>query len=297
MNDYKKPIGFIGIGLMGFSLVKRLLEVNYSINAYDKNEEKLKFFQNENKVSICINPAQISQTCDFIFICVDKTENVNDVIFGKNGIIQNASKNTIIVDLSTTLADETINFSKRMSSEKGSSWIDAPVSGGPEKALDGSLAIMVGAEQKDLDIISPILKDISSNFTHFGPVGSGQIVKMINQILVLNNYAILAEALTFAEAWGIDAHKIPNALSDGHAGSNLLTHLFPRMIKKDFKPQGYASQILKDLSMVSKLANQKDIPIPITSLTKQLFTILTGKSQENLDGTSIVKLLDKSKTI
>jgi 3-hydroxyisobutyrate dehydrogenase-like beta-hydroxyacid dehydrogenase len=156
---------------------------------------------------------------------------------------------------------------------------------------------MVGAEQKDLDIISPILKDISSNFTHFGPVGSGQIVKMINQILVLNNYAILAEALTFAEAWGIDAHKIPNALSDGHAGSNLLTHLFPRMIKKDFKPQGYASQILKDLSMVSKLANQKDIPIPITSLTKQLFTILTGKSQENLDGTSIVKLLDKSKTI
>ena len=111
----KKPIGFIGIGLMGFSLVKRLLEVNYSINAYDKNEEKLKFFQNENKVSICINPAQISQTCDFIFICVDKTENVNDVIFGKNGIIQNASKNTIIVDLSTTLADETINFSKRSS--------------------------------------------------------------------------------------------------------------------------------------------------------------------------------------
>ena len=197
----KKPIGFIGIGLMGFSLVKRLLEVNYSINAYDKNEEKLKFFQNENKVSICINPAQISQTCDFIFICVDKTENVNDVIFGKNGIIQNASKNTIIVDLSTTLADETINFSKRISVEKGSSWIDAPVSGGPEKALDGSLAIMVGAEQKDLNIISPILNDISSNFTHFGSVGSGQIVKMINQILVLNNYAILAEALTFAEAW------------------------------------------------------------------------------------------------
>ena len=273
MNDYKKPIGFIGIGLMGFSLVKRLLEVNYSINAYDKNEEKLKFFQNENKVSICINPAQISQTCDFIFICVDKTENVSDVIFGNNGIVQNASKNTIIIDLSTTLADETINLSKRISAEKGSSWVDAPVSGGPEKALDGSLAIMVGGEQKDLEIISPILNDISSNFTHFGSVGSGQIVKMINQILVLNNYAILAEALTFAEAWGIDAHKIPNALSDGHAGSNLLTDLFPRMIKKDFKPQGYASQILKDLSMVSELANQKNIPIPIFGLIVSLITV------------------------
>ena len=114
---------------------------------------------------------------------------------------------------------------------------------------------------------------------------------------MLNNYAVLAEALSFAEAWGIDAHKIPNALSNGHAGSNLLTHLFPRMIEKDFKPQGYVSQILKDLSMVSKLADQKDIPIPITSLTKQLFTILTGKAKENLDGTSIVKLFDKNKII
>ena len=119
MNNYKKPIGFIGIGLMGFSLVKRLLEVNYSINAYDENEKRLELLQNENKVSICINPAEISQTCDFIFICVDKTENVSDVIFGNNGIVQNASKNTIIIDLSTTLADETINLSKRISAEKG----------------------------------------------------------------------------------------------------------------------------------------------------------------------------------
>ena len=297
MNNNFNPIGFIGTGLMGVCFIKRLSEVNYLINAYDKRQEKLELLKGEDKVSLSINPAQVSKNCDIIFVCVDKTENVKDVVFGDKGIIQNASENTIIVDLSTTLANETINFSKKIKLEKGSSWVDAPISGGPEKALDGSLAIMVGGEQKDIDIISPILNDISSNFTHFGSVGSGQIVKMINQILVLNNYAVLAEALSFAEAWGIDAHKIPNALSNGHAGSNLLTHLFPRMIEKDFKPQGYASQILKDLSMVSKLADQKDIPIPITSLTKQLFTILTEKSKENLDGTSIVKLFDKNKII
>ena len=297
MNNNFKPIGFIGIGLMGTSFVKRLSELNYLINAYDKRKEKLESLNNKKRVTLCANPAQVCKNCDIIFICVDKTENVKNVVFGDDGIIQNASKDTIIVDLSTTLANETINFSKKIKIEKKSSWVDAPISGGPEKALDGSLAIMVGGEQKDVDIISPILKDIASNFTHFGPVGSGQIVKMINQILVLNNYAVLAEALSFAEAWGIDAHKIPNALSDGHAGSNLLTHLFPRMIEKDFKPQGYTSQILKDLSMVSKLADQKDIPIPITSLTKQLFTILTGKSKANLDGTSIVKLFDKNKII
>ena len=186
-----------------------------------------------------------------------------------------------------------IALKNKLNAEKGTSWIDAPMSGGPDKALSGSLAIMIGGEKKIVKKISPILKNISSNFTCFGPTGSGQIVKMINQILVLNNYAILAEALSFAEAWGINAKKIPDALSEGHAGSNLLTHLFPRMVNKDFKPQGYTSQILKDLTMVSDLGNKKNIPLPMSNLTKQLFTILSEKSNENLDGTSIIKLFDK----
>jgi 3-hydroxyisobutyrate dehydrogenase-like beta-hydroxyacid dehydrogenase len=116
---------------------------------------------------------------------------------------------------------------------------------------------------------------------------------MINQILVLNNYTILAEALSFAEAWGIDAKKIPDALSEGHAGSNLLTHLFPRMINRDFNPKGYTSQILKDLTMVLELGDKKNIPLPMSNLTKQLFTILSEKSKENLDGTSIIKLFNR----
>ena len=231
--------------------------------------------------------------CEIIFICVDNTKSVEDVVFKKNGIIKNASKNTVIVDLSTTLADETINFSNKLNIERGSSWIDAPMSGGPDKALNGSLAIMIGGDKNIVSKVSPILKNISSNFTYFGPSGSGQIVKMINQILVLNNYAILAEALSFAEAWGIDAKKIPSALSEGHAGSNLLAHLFPRMINKDFKPQGYTSQILKDLTMVSELGNKKNIPLPMSNLTKQLFTMLSEKSKENLDGTSIIKLFNR----
>jgi 3-hydroxyisobutyrate dehydrogenase-like beta-hydroxyacid dehydrogenase len=155
----------------------------------------------------------------------------------------------------------------------------------------------MGGDKAKIKQIQIVLETLSSNFTHFGPVGSGQIVKMINQILVLNNYAILAEALSFAEGYGIDAIKIPKALSDGHAGSNLLTHLFPRMIDKNFDPQGYATQIQKDLKMVCDLADKQNIPTPISSLTKQLFSILNNKSKQNLDGTSIVKLFDKNKVI
>ena len=297
MSNFFEKIGFIGIGLMGYSFVKRLQKAKYHVHVYDKDKNRLKLLNSLKNLSFDEIPCEISRQCDLIFICVDKTENVENVVFGENGIVQNASKKTIIVDLSTTSADKTIIFSKNLKLKKGSSWIDAPVSGGPSKALDGSLAIMMGGDKAKIKQIQIVLETLSSNFTHFGPVGSGQIVKMINQILVLNNYAILAEALSFAEGYGIDAIKIPKALSDGHAGSNLLTHLFPRMIDKNFDPQGYATQIQKDLKMVCDLADKQNIPTPISSLTKQLFSILNNKSKQNLDGTSIVKLFDKNKVI
>ena len=297
MSNLFKKIGFIGVGLMGYSFVKRLSQAEYNINAYDKDENKLKLVKNIKNVSCSQNPSAVANECNLIFICVDKTENVEEVVFGENGVIQSASKNSIIVDLSTTSADKTILFADKVKLKKKVSWVDAPVSGGPSKALDGSLAIMIGGDSINIKLITPVLDKLSSNFTHFGPVGSGQIVKMINQILVLNNYAILAEALSFAEGYGIDASKIPEALSDGHAGSNLLTHLFPRMINKDFDPQGYATQIQKDLKMVCDLADKKNIPTPLSSLTKQLFSILNNKSKQNLDGTSIVKLFDKNRSL
>ena len=297
MSNLFKKIGFIGIGLMGYSFVKRLSQAEYNINAYDKDENKLKLVKNIKNVSCSQNPSAVANECNLIFICVDKTENVKEVVFGENGVIQNASKNSIIVDLSTTSADKTILFADKVKLKKKVSWVDAPVSGGPSKALDGSLAIMIGGDSINIKLITPVLDKLSSNFTHFGPIGSGQIVKMINQILVLNNYAILAEALSFAEGYGIDASKIPEALSDGHAGSNLLTHLFPRMINKDFDPQGYATQIQKDLKMVCDLADKQNIPTPLSSLTKQLFSILNNKSKQNLDGTSIVKLFDKNRSL
>ena len=293
MSNHLKPLGFVGIGLMGNCLVKRLIEKEYNVNIYDKNKNNLKNLMNKKRISLSTSPAKLSQDCEIIFICVDKTESVEDVVFKESGIIKNASKTTILVDLSTTLANKTVDFSNKLSIQKGASWIDAPMSGGPDKALDGSLALMIGGEKRIVKKVSPILKNISSNFTYFGPTGSGQIVKMINQILVLNNYTILAEALSFAEAWGIDAKKIPDALHEGHAGSNLLKHLFPRMINRDFKPQGYTSQILKDLTMVSELGDKKNIPLPMTNLTKQLFTTLSENSKQNLDGTSIIKLFKK----
>ena len=285
-------LGFIGVGLMGLSLVKRLSNLGYKIDAYDKNLKKLEPLKKISNIRLNQNVSEISKNNDIIILCLDKTDSVKEVIFGKDGIVNNADNNSIILDLSTTLANETINFANQLNKKTGASWVDAPVSGGPDKALEGNLAIMVGGDEKVVETVKPILEAISSKFTYFGLSGSGQIVKMINQIIVLNNYTILAEAASFAKAWNVDASKIPEALSDGHAGSNLLNNLFPRMVNSDFVPKGYASQILKDLQMVSILANSKNTPTPMSSLTKQLFTILANSEKENLDGTSIIKLYD-----
>ena len=119
MSNHIKPIGFIGIGLMGNCLVKRLIKKEYTINIYDKNKDNLKDLMNKKRILLSTSPAKLSQDCEIIFICVDKTESVEDVVFKESGIIKNASKTTILVDLSTTLANKTVNFSNKLSTQKG----------------------------------------------------------------------------------------------------------------------------------------------------------------------------------
>ena len=176
-------------------------------------------------------------------------------------------------------------------------WIDAPVSGGPEAAASGSLAIMAGGDEADVAKVQLVMEQLSATFTLFGPAGSGQVAKMVNQVLVLNNYVILAEALALAEAGGIDASKIPAALAPGHAGSNLLNSMFPRLIARDFEPRGYARQILKDLDMVHDLAKQLKTPTPMSSQAASLYRVLNSKGHEELDGIAILKMFDRNESL
>ena len=211
--------------------------------------------------------------------------------------MEGASAAQIVVDHSTTVVENTKAMSARLKEMTGASWIDAPVSGGPEGAEEGSLAIMAGGDDMDVAKVSGVMEVLAASFTVFGPVGSGQVAKMVNQILVLNNYAVLAEALALAEAGGIDASKIPGALAAGHAGSNMLQSVFPRMIDRDFAPRGYARQILKDLDTLHDLAKTLKSPTPMSSQAAALYRILNSKGHEELDGIAILKLYDQNDTL
>ena len=243
------------------------------------------------------NAAEVAKSSDVVLVCVTSTDGVEKVIFGAGGVAETASPGMVLVDHSTSIVANTKDMAVKLKAETGMGWVDAPVSGGPEGAEAGELAIMAGGGDVDVAIVQSIMDDVSSAFTVFGPVGSGQVAKMVNQVLVLNNYAVLAEALALAEAGGIDASKIPDALATGHAGSNMLKNVFPRMIKRDYAPKGYARQLLKDLDMLHDLAKSLKTPTPISSQTASLLRILNSKGHEELDGIAIMKLYDQSDTV
>jgi 3-hydroxyisobutyrate dehydrogenase-like beta-hydroxyacid dehydrogenase len=175
-------------------------------------------------------------------------------------------------------------------------WIDAPVSGGPPAAEAGTLAIMAGGDDEALARAMPVLSDLGK-VTAMGPVGAGQITKMVNQVMVLSSFCVLAEALALAEAGGVDASRLPDALGDGYAGSNMLAKLFPRMIERDFAPAGFAFQVLKDLDMVHDLAKELKVPTPMASQAATLYRILLSKGYGDLDAIAVLKLYDGQDTL
>lgn len=284
-------IGFIGLGLMGQAFTKRLTACKFRVVGYDLDAGKVEQAA-EHGVVAGHSPADVAANADLVLMCVTSTDAVEAAVFGENGVAMVEGDGKILVDHSTTVLDATRTMSQRLRDSNGMIWIDAPVSGGPPAAESGTLAIMAGGPSDAVSRIEPVMHKLAAAFTHMGDVGAGQATKMVNQILVLNNYCVLAEALALAEAAGVDASKIPDALAPGHAGSNLLQAVFPRMIARDFAPAGYARQVLKDLDMVGDMARGLKVPTPMTSQTTTLYRTLINKGQAERDGIAILKLYE-----
>ena len=289
-------IGFIGLGLMGHAATRALVESGHEVAGYDILADKVEAAR-AHGVTPAANPGDVASRSDVVMVSVTSTDAVRAAVLGENGVATASGAGKVLVDLSTTEVPATLEMAEQLAAQSGMGWIDAPVSGGPEAAGTGSLAIMAGGGEEDMKIAGPALDALAGVLTHMGPVGSGQVTKMVNQILVLNSYVLMAEALALAEAGGVDASKIPAALGTGHAGSNLLQAVFPRMAERDFEPRGYARQALKDLDMVKELARGLKTPTPMTGQAAELFRVLVTKGHGETDGTAILKMYDASERL
>jgi 3-hydroxyisobutyrate dehydrogenase len=282
-------IGFIGLGLMGQAFTKRLVETGFAVTGYDIVPEKLQQAA-KHGVKPAASPADVARASDVVLVCVTSTHAVEEAVLGPGGIAEAQGKGKVLVDHSTTEIGETKRFAAELKRRAGMEWVDAPVSGGPTAAAAGTLAIMAGGDAAAIKQVEPVMAKLAGRFTHIGPVGAGQVTKMINQVLVLTNYAVIAEALRLGEKCGIDVSKIPEALAAGHAGSNLLKDLTPRMVARDFAPRGFARQVLKDLDMVHDLSKEVKSPTPMAAQAASLFRILVARGHSELDGSAILKL-------
>lgn len=288
----KLKLGYIGVGLMGLPMVRHLVTKGYSIAAFDVVAEKRGAAAGAG-AHAATSAADAIAGADIVVLNLPTTEVVEDVMFGSGTVAQAMRPPQIVVDFSTITVDKGRAFAKRLLNERNCGWIDAPVSGGPPASGTGTLTVMAGGRSDDIDAVRPLMSDVAQRFTPMGPSGSGLVAKMINQMIVGCGHAVMAEALIMAETAGIDAARIPECLAGGHADSSLLQKLYPRMAARDFAPQGYARQLLKDLEMVSAFAGQMKAPMPMTGEALNLYRLLVHLGHAEADTGAIVKVFDR----
>jgi 3-hydroxyisobutyrate dehydrogenase len=289
----KPTLGFIGLGLMGTAMSLRLLERGWAVNVWNLEPERM-----GQVVNACAtgktSPAEVTRDSDIILMCVLHTDAVEQCVFGQNGVAVNASEGKILIDHSTIDPVRSREFAERLLAETGMAWIDAPVSGGPGAARQGTLTVMAGGDAGRVGAVKAVMSDLAANFTHVGSSGAGQAAKVINQAIVGTTYVLMAEALTLAEAAGIDAAKLPQCLAGGHADGNLLQQLYPRMQARAFEPPlAYARQLLKDMLAVQSEIRSFGLDLPLIDRAVEQHRAHVAAGNEMADPASIVRLYEK----
>jgi len=283
-------LAYVGVGLMGLPMVKRLLSLGHAVTAYDIVPEKTEAARAAG-AKAASSPADAATDGEMVLLNLPTTDAVEAAVFGDKGVASVIQKPQLVVDFSTVKVEKGRSFAQRLRANTGCGWVDAPVSGGPPASGTGTLTVMAGGDAADIGRVQPLMKDIAGRFTHMGPSGSGLVAKMINQLIVGCGHAVMAEALLLAEAGGIDAARVPECLAGGHADGSLLQKLYPRMAKRDFAPQGYARQLLKDLEMVNEFAGGLKAPMLAEALS--LYRMLVRLGHSELDTSAIFKLYEK----
>ncbi len=284
-------VGFIGLGIMGGGMTRNLLKAGHAVTVWNRTAARMEEFVALG-AQRAASPADLAVRCDVILICVSNTPDVEQVLFGPQGVAEGARPGTLVVDHSTISPRRTAEMARRLA-EQRVAFLDAPVSGGSEGAARGTLSIMIGGEAKDVERALPILRAYGKTITHVGPHGAGQMTKLVNQILVVVNQLAASEALLFAQAGGLDLTKTIEAVKDGAGGSWMLAHRGPQMIVRDFRPGFTIDLQQKDLRLVLEAADEMGVPLLGTSLVFQLYRTLQAQGLGGEGNHALVKALER----
>ena len=283
-------VGFIGLGIMGAGMAANLLKDGHDLTIWNRTASRMTPLVDLGAIAAA-SPAEVAEQCDIIMICVSDTPDVKQVVLGDHGVLEGITAGTLIVDHSTISPSATIELADATKA-KSAHWLDAPVSGGSEGAINGTLSIMIGGDATQLERAMPYLKSVGTTITHVGDQGAGQLAKVVNQILVVGNQLAVSEALLVAQAGGLDLNKTLDAVKGGAAGSWMLANRGPQMVVRDWTPGFTIDLQQKDLRLVLEAANDLGVPVPGTSLIYQLYRALQTQGLGSEGNHALVKALE-----
>ncbi|MES2471816.1 MAG: NAD(P)-dependent oxidoreductase [Pseudomonadota bacterium] len=286
-------LGFVGIGIMGAPMVRRLMAQGWQVSVWNLEPER---YAEVPGATVLDSPAAVRAASDIVIFCVLHGDAVEQCCFGPQGMARADGGATLLIDTSTINPDATLVLAERLKKETGMGWVDAPISGGPVAAGDGALTIMMGGSDEDVARAGTVLNDLATNLTHIGALSAGQTAKIINQAIVGIGYVMMGETLALAEAAGIDARRLPAALAGGMADSTVLRRIYPQQEARDYlPPRSYARQLDKDLKNVMTFVKAHKLELPLLAKAVECYHAFAADN-EMVDGAAVARLYEKPKS-
>lgn len=284
-------IAIVGAGTMGCAIGSRLLDEGCTLSFFDLAPDAGAELTQKG-ARRAASPALAAADADFVITSLNSADIVEIAVFGPDGVAQAGDEDKVLIDMSSIDPGRTAAMAQRLRETCGMGWVDAPLSGGAPAAREGRMTLMMGGSDADIARADDVLALLSARRTHLGECGAGQTVKLVNQILCAANFLSVAEAVRFAQANGIDAARIPEALAGGRADSAILQEFMGKMANRDFSPTGRIDNMLKDLETVQASSIATRTPMPLTGLISELHRMLVAGGLGAADSAEYVKLFD-----
>ncbi|OHE21989.1 MAG: 2-hydroxymethylglutarate dehydrogenase [Syntrophobacterales bacterium RBG_19FT_COMBO_59_10] len=286
-----EKIGFIGLGAMGKWMALNLLKAGFQTRVYDINSEAVGFLEGQGATSTK-SPAETAAQVDWLFLSLPDTSVVETVIFGKNGVAQGAKPGLAVIDLSTISYLPTLEIHRRLK-EKGIIFADAPVSGMETRAKEGTLTVMFGGDEGLFQKVRPALEVIGKEVVHMGAVGSGQLTKLINQLLYNISAAGLAEVLPMAVKLGLDPERVARVVTTGTGRSFAAEYFIPLTLENKFR-EGYpVKSAYKDMISAAEISARKNIPLPLVNAATMTFQMAIAEGFGDLSKGGLIRVFER----
>jgi 2-hydroxy-3-oxopropionate reductase len=283
-------VGFIGLGIMGKPMAENLIEAGYDLVAYNRTREKA---EKLDGATVAETPKGVAEQSDVIITMLPDSPQVEEVLSGEDGVLEGVKEGALIVDMSTISPVVTEELAKK-AEEKGASMLDAPVSGGDVGAINGSLSIMVGGGEEAFERALPLFEVMGETVTHVGPVGTGQVVKAANQIVVALTIEAVSEALVLGSKGGVPPEKILDVLGGGLAGNKVMEVKREKMLEHSFDPGFRVELHHKDLGIALAAGREYGVTLPITAIVDQMLETLKMLGRGDQDHSALLTLIEES---